>query len=123
MSSTPKRRREYTDSSGDQQEERRKSMNEFVDALKANTSAIRELEGRFDIFCTKNDVQEKIITSLKESVLGNGKLGLDKRVMKLEIYAAIIVGLCSAGVVGVIGYIIVKIVELVYTHGIVPITP
>jgi hypothetical protein len=117
------KRREDVNDENNRGVERRKEMKDIVVALNANTTAIKDLEGRFGIFCVVSEEQAKTVSVLKDSVLGNGKLGLDKRVMKLEIYAAIIVGLCSTGVIGTIGYIIVKGVELVYTHGSVTAVP
>ena len=93
---------------------------EFVSALKENTKAIRTIEKRFDVFCIQAEDHQKRLDKLDLAVSGNGKLGLKDRISRLEIYAAIIIGLTSTGVVGVTGYVIVKVVELVYTHGMTP---
>ena len=96
------------------------AMDKFAAALEENTEAIRSLEIRFDVFDIEAADRQKKIDHLDLTMFGNGKTGLRDRVSRLEIYAAIIIGLTSTGVVGVTGYIIVKVVELVYTHGMTP---
>ena len=91
-------------------------MNEFVAAIAETTRAIRELDNRFDIFIVEEKQRELEIDKLNTAVFGNAHPGIASRVQKLEIYATIIIGLTSTGVIGVIGYIIMKTVELVYTH-------
>ena len=104
-----------------------KSMDDFVVALDANTLAVRKLESRFDVFAEQakqrqDDIDEnrEDIEKLEICVKGNGKPGVEARLSRLEIYASIIVGLMSTGVIGVVGYVIVKGVELVYTHNLTP---
>ena len=107
--------------------ERRKDMADMALALEANTKAVQSLEKRFDVFEEQAKQRQKSIEvncmdieRHEIAIKGNGKPGMEGRLSRLEIYASIIVGLMSTGVIGVIGYIIVKGVELVYTHNVTP---
>jgi hypothetical protein len=113
-------KKDFETNKRDAKAEWRKCMDDIIETLKANTEAVGRLEARFDIFCVEAAARQKLIDKHEDAIKGNGKAGLDQRVNRLEIYAAIIVGLTGTGVVGAVGYVIVKGVELVYTHSFTP---
>jgi hypothetical protein len=97
-------------------EERRKNMSEFIAALNNVADAVGNLSARFDVFAVEANARQKAIEKLDHAVFGNSKAGIEQRVSRLEIYASIIVGLTSTGIIGLVAFIIIKIVELVFTH-------
>ena len=94
----------------------RLSKDPFIDVLQANTTAILALESRFDLFCQASEQHYEKLKKVDETINGNGKKGMKAQVQKLELYATFLVGLFGTGIVGVIAYIIIRGVELVYTH-------
>ena len=94
---------------------KRRLTDPFVAALQANTAAILALESRFNLYCQVADQHDEKLKKIDATINGNGKSGMKSQVQKLELYATLLIGLFGAGVIGVITFLIVRGVQLIYT--------